>query len=449
MIRYFLFSVFVLLLISCSKEEMSFDIGSRYLDAKTNIRFFDTLTIHSSTVMRDSIPTSGLTAPAIVVGSYNDPEFGRISANGYFKVSLPSFKNLPNGVVFDSVKFFLVYNGYYTGDTLQNMTIKVHRLNDRIRAGESKYLYNTSTFSTYPDMLGTHMFKPRPHSNDTVWISMDSDFGMELFNLLKNKESQVEDNTNFQNYLKGFRLSGNNTDGAIIGYKYPANSNSVETNDPTLRLYYHYTQYEYKNAHIDFPASTLDYSQFNQFLIDDEVVSFPERQAEKVPASQYEGKSFVMAGLGVITRFEIPYLKNLKSVHENIQIVDAFLQIEPVRNTYKKFRLPKEMCLYTSDDRNRILTPILNDRSTEVSERNTVQYANLRIDYMDQIETRYTFDVTSFLQAKLNDNSDETPSLLLTIPPDKLYKTVDRLVLGSQVNSTNKVTLKIYYMFYE
>ena len=391
MIRYFLFSVLVLLLISCSKEEMSFEIGNRYLDAKTNIRFFDTLTIHSSTVMMDSIQTSGLTAPAIVVGSYYDPEFGRISANGYFRVSLPANKNLPKGAVYDSIKLFLVYNDYYAGDTLQNMTINVHRLKDKIRADKNSnlYLYNKSSIDVYPEIMGSVTFQPRPLRNDTVWISLSADFGQELFNLLENKEIQVEDNINFLNYLKGFRLSGSNTDEAIIGFKYPPeNSSSEDTKNPALRVYYHYTQFEYKNAYMDFTIGTYDKSQFNQFLIDEEVISFPEQQDVKVPASEYDGKSYVIAGLGVVTRFEIPYLKNLNSLHENVKITEPILQIEPERNTYKKSGLPKQICLYTSDGINRFINPIVINGSN-------IQYANLTIDYVDQIETCYTFNVTA------------------------------------------------------
>lgn len=442
MVRFFFFSLVVLLLIACSKDDMSFEIGNKYLDVKTNIRFFDTLTIHSFTVKMDSIQTSALQESAITVGSYNDPAFGRITANSYFRVSLPSLKNLPNGAVFDSVKIFLVYNDYYAGDTMQQMTINVHRLNNKIKSGESNFLYNTSSISTYPEILGSQTFKPRPHRNDTIWISLDDNFGLETFNLLKFKEPEVEDIASFHNYLKGFKLSSNYTDETIIGFQYANNSSSNEANNPALRLYYHYTQFEYNNAYVDFPVLTTDFSQFNQFLMDDEVVSFPEHQSDKMPAALLNDHSYVMAGVGVVTRFEIPYVKNLNSVHENVEIIKAVLQIEPARNTYKKYILPKKICLYTSDSRNRFINPITIDGKN-------LHYADLAIDYIDQIETKYTFDVTTFLQAKLRDESDETPTLLLTIPPENLNKTVERLVLGSQMNSTNKVTLKVYYMFYE
>lgn len=443
MIKYFSFSVLMLLLISCSKEDMSFEIGSQYLDTKTSIKFFDTLTIQSYTVMMDSIQTSSLDEPGIVVGSYHDPEFGRISANGFFRVSLPSDKNLPKGSVFDSAKLILLYNDYFVGDSLQNMTINVHRLKDKIRIDKATglYLYNKSMLGVYPELMGSHTFMPRHLKNDTVWIGMNDDFGLELFNLLYNKELQVENNTNFQNYLKGFRLSSNITDKAIIGFKYPTYGSSNMKN-PAIRLYFHYKQYEYKNAYVDFPIGEFDISQFNQFAVDDEVVDLPELQDLKVPASQLNGKSYVMAGVGVVTRFEIPYLKNLNSLHENVKIVSAVLQIEPMKNTYKNFELPEKICLYTSDNRNRFMSVLTNSRGS-------TQYANLVIDKVDQVETWYTFDVTSYIQKELNDESDETPALLLTIPPDNLYKTVERLVLGSQKNSTNKVTLKVYYMFYE
>ncbi len=443
MIRFFVFSALMLLLISCSQEEMSFDIGNKYLDPKTNIRFFDTLTIHSYTVKMDSLQTSSLKEPGIIVGSYNDPEFGRISANSYFRLSLPSDKILPRGAVYDSVKIFLVYNDYYAGDTLQNLTINVHRLKDKIRIDQATglYLYNKSSLGIYPELVGSHTFKPRPLRNDSVWIGMNDDFGLELFNLLYNKEAQVEDNINFQNYLKGFRLSSNVSDEAIIGFKYPPYASS-DIKNPALRLYYHYSQFEYKNEYMDFQVGTYDEGQFNQFMIDNEIIDLPKQQAAKVPASQYDDKSYVMAGVGVVTRFEIPYLKNLNSLHDNIRIINAVLQIEPVKNTYKSIGLPEYICLYTSDNRNRFISAI-------TTQKGITQYADLVIDYVDQVETWYTFDITSFIQAELSDESDKTPSLLLSIPPEYLYKTVDRLVLGSQMNSTNKVTLKVYYMFYE
>jgi hypothetical protein len=75
--------------------------------------------------------------------------------------------------------------------------------------------------------------------------------------------------------------------------------------------------------------------------------------------------------------------------------------------------------------------------------------ADLTIDKIFQEETRYTFDVTSFIQMKLVEQTNEIPALLVTIKPDDLYKTFDRIVLGSQLNTDKRVKLKIYYINYE
>jgi hypothetical protein len=442
MIRQTLIILLVLVLISCSDENMTFDIGNKSLDVKTNIRFFDTLTINSYTVVMDSIRTSSLDTTTMMVGRYSDPEFGNITASSYFRVTLPASRNLPKDAVFDSIQLFMVYNDYYAGDTTLPYTIHVHRLKNAMKANDDNYFYNTTSIDCFPEPYGSLSFTPRPHRNDTTWITLSADFGQELFSLIKTKDSKVDDNISFQNYFKGFKLAFDESDEVVIGFQFPNGNSESLAKNPAMRLYYHYYQFERKSGHLDFMVGSNDYrSQFNHFDISEPVVSFPTSQINKVPADQYNNKSFVMAGLGIVTRFEIPFLKNLNGYHDNLKIINAVLQIEPVKGSYKTIGLPA-LCLYTSDSQNRFMSTVLDKRGN-------IQYANLKIDKADQIETWYTFDVTSFLQAELNDLSDETPSLLLTIPPDRLYKTVDRLVLGSQSNATNKVKLKVYYMFYE
>ena len=72
----------------------------------------------------------------------------------------------------------------------------------------------------------------------------------------------------------------------------------------------------------------------------------------------------------------------------------------------------------------------------------TPRLVNLEIDEFYQDETWYTFDITTFLDKNLYEESDETPSLLLTVSPDNLYKTLDRLILGSQLNHENEMKIK-------
>ncbi len=73
---------------------------------------------------------------------------------------------------------------------------------------------------------------------------------------------------------------------------------------------------------------------------------------------------------------------------------------------------------------------------------------NLVIDDVYQEETSYTFDITSFIQTKITEATDDIPALLITVTPNDIYRTADRLILGSQTNSDSKVKLKVYYMNY-
>ena len=99
-----------------------------------------------------------------------------------------------------------------------------------------------------------------------------------------------------------------------------------------------------------------------------------------------------------------------------------------------RLSLPANISLYSTDDLNRWGSILLNKGGNPA-------VAELKIDLLYEEETKYTFDVTNFLISKLVQETDVIPAMLLTISPDDLYKTNRRLVLGSQLNSDNKVTL--------
>lgn len=438
------FLLVILVFLSCTDENMTFKIGGDYVDVKTNIRYIDTLTVHSFTVMMDSVKTSGLQSPVMLVGKYTDPEFGNISSKSYFRVSLPASKILPKDAVFDSLQLILLYNDYSAGDTTKEYTINVHRLSQTIKLNDDSYLYNTSRFTYFDELYGTETFTPRPNTNDTLWIRMNDSFGNELFDLFMDKDDKVSDNLSFLNYFRGLVISGDDTDDAILGFKFPTSS---ETNVkfPTMRLYYHYYDFENVSAYLDFIVSSSDYDlQFNQIQLSEPVVNFPAEQRNKLSSALSNNRSYLLAGVGLMTRFEIPYLKNLFEFHENLQIVKAELQIEPIRNTYKTIALPEEVSLYISDDLNRFGSAIID-------QSNQVQIGDLEIDELYQEDTRYTFDITYYCEGKLKEESSDgsTPALLFTVTPENLYSTLDRLIIGNQRNAQNQVTLKVYYMYYE
>jgi hypothetical protein len=374
----------------------------------------------------------------MVVGSYADPEFGTLTASSFFRVNPPASVNLPADAEYDSLRLVMLYNGYVVGDTNKPYTIRTHRLTGKLKKREDGYLYNTSVTAYDPDPLGAVSLVPRPNTYDTLAIRLDDDLGRELFYLLDEDDPIILENELFYNYFNGFTLQYEETNQAVLGFDFPSrNTASDQVTYPVMRLYYHYFDFENRSKYIDFPVGSENVSlQYNQFAIHDPLVDFPSQQRDKLPASQTGNKTYVQAGIGVITRLEIPYLRNILALHENIIVMKAEIQIEPVRATYGIYPLPEDVRLYGSDAVNRF-------------EPSFIVGADLTIDEIYQEETWYTFDVTTFIQNKLVEETDETPSLLFTIAPDNLYKTFERIVVGSQHHPDNRIKLKLYYLTYE
>jgi hypothetical protein len=296
--------------------------------------------------------------------------------------------------------------------------------------------FNTSHFNYDSLPMGSVTYTPRPNREDTLSIPMDSTFGRELFDMLVEEDDRILFLDNFLAYFKGLAMTGNGSNDVVVGFK-------VSESLPVMRLYYHYFDFQTINKYVDFPINFPTILQFNNFTLSNPVVGFPTSQKEKVSVQQTDNISYLQGGTGIVTRFEIPYLRNLLELHENLQVLGAELVLEPVRNTYKDFVLPEELSLYTSDKNNRFGSPIVNPRT------GNIELGDLVIDEVFQEETSYTFDITNFIQAKILDASDDMPALLMTIKTPVLYKSLDRLVLGSQLHNESNVKLKIYYMHYE
>jgi hypothetical protein len=433
-------SILILLaFLSCNQDNQSFDIGGKYVNVQSDLRYIDTLTVNSFTVKLDSLRTSGLDdgQGAVIAGKYHDPEIGDIIASSYFKLMLPDIRTVPANAIYDSLTLIMVDNNYNIGDTLQPITLHVHRVEQTIRVREDNYLYNTSKFNYFTEPLGSRTYKPRPNtpSHDTLSVRLSDDLGNELLQFFLDKDDRILQLDNWLSYFKGLTIQSDISNEAVVGFK-------TSSSAPVMRLYYHYIDFTSISQYRDFPIFAYAINQFNHFEITNPVIDLPNSQKDKLPVKYTDKLSFIQAGTGIVTRLEIPYLKNLLALHQNMQILRAELILEPARNTYKTILLPPAISLFQSDKYNRFGAPVLNMNT------GTALVGNLVIDKEYQEGTNYTFNITNFIQTKITEATDDIPALLITVTPNDIYRTTDRLVLGSQINSDSKITLKVYYMNY-
>ncbi len=431
--------VFSVFWISCGKENDLYEIGNDDIDVRTEMAMIDTFSIKSYTVILDSIPTSNVGAPVIITGSVYDELFGTVQARSYFRFHLPSkvktnSYDIVEDAVFDSLRFFMVYNGYYEGDTTVPFTLSLHRLKDQLKANTDGYFFNNDSVPAYDEPLGSITFRPSPQSKDTLWITLDYDLGREFFIKMRDGNNQLMENDLFQDYFKGVTLRGSVNNQAMLGFIY--SSNKVG-----MRLYYHYFNLTTIKKRFDFVAQVTDRGfplQFNSFKLSNPKLQLPESQKQKLPVSVTNNQSYILSGIGILTRLEIPYLKNLRYLGENIRVVKAELIIKPVTGTYKTESIPDSLSLNETNNSNIWGSPVYD--------RGIIEVSNLTIDRLYEENTKYTLDITSFVSAKLSEQSDVIPAMLLHITGNKFYKSVERVVLGSEQHPENDIKLKVYYI---
>lgn len=443
--KTFMYKVLLLLVLgimmtSCNSDADAgeFVVGSDYLSVSNKVILIDTVTVDVSTINFDSLVTSSQSR--ILVGNYDDPIFGKVKSDSYFQLSATTYSlynessdtDAPN-YVFDSIKMVLKQDKYFYGDTTKVQSLSIHRLTQKVKPNsDDDSFYNNSSLSYDAESLGSISFKPKPNSMDSVVMKLDNEFGNALF--LKLKKLEISNSDEFIEYLKGFVIkSTSGTSSSIVGF----NMSSA------LRLYYSKYQGDSETSLIK-NFSILDFSkQFNNITLDragTQIQDLPV-SSSKLSSLLTGNKAFIQSGTGLACRVDFPNIKQLKYLSEKGAIVDAELIIKPINNTYSvAYPLVDSLRVFVGDKLNRI-------KGTLNTVDGTAVYGLLNAksdEFNENIE--YKISIGAFLQAEMLKESDSRSSLILTLP--SISKAVDRLVLGDQKNSTNKIQLKIYYISY-
>lgn len=86
MYKYLLLCISLLFLGSCEDESNTYEVGSSWMDADSKIVMIDTLTMKMSTIMMDSVITSGKSV--MMIGNIKDQTFGQVSSSSLLNLLL-------------------------------------------------------------------------------------------------------------------------------------------------------------------------------------------------------------------------------------------------------------------------------------------------------------------------------------------------------------------------
>ena len=433
-VRYFLIPTIFLLIVlnqSCDNIEEGFYLGSDFVESKSHIVVTDTFASELSTVMLDSFATSG--TETVLYGVYSDTVFGKVISRSFFRLQYPSLLNIEEGDVYDSTVLILNYNGYSYGDTTVPQTINVHRLTAPIKLNEDDYCYNKTNVSFDVVPLGHKTYIPYPKSMDSVIVMIDDNFGLDLWQQGMENTNIYSSQEAFLDYLPGLAIaSDENSQSAVIGFE-------ASINKIILRIYSHRIGENITQIHNDFKLSDTEY-QFNHIESDfsGTPLSIIPSQNEDVASYLTGNRAYIQGGTGLFAKIRFPYLQDFLLI-ENVKLLKAEIIIHPDLYSYIDNSLPDSLILQLLDQHNRILGAFYNSEGDLVT-------ADFSYDEFYHEDSYYVYDITSYLESDFSDKHVDTEkSLAVSIHPDHLYTTFQRLILEK---GKAYPKLRIYYVSY-
>jgi hypothetical protein len=420
---------------ACEKEGFLYDgitdqSGTEYLVT-------DTITMTMSTAYLDSVPTSNL--GTALVGINNDPYFGKISSTSFWQVNAYSGTAIPDRAIYDSMVLMVHPTLEHYGDTTLPQHIEVYRVTETMkRQGNSAFLYSYSNFATEPTPIGSRQVTIRPHRDTTIRIRISDVLGKEFFDLADKNSTTITNQQQFLQYFKGLALKPGANSQLITALRADDSLN--------LRLFFHTTPGEIKQEYRDF-AVYNSAMQFNHVDVERPAgspLAVLGTNKKLLPSADAGRRIFVQPLTNIVGRIDFPYLKTFNQLNKFSKIMRATLTVRPEKATYKyPYFLPANLPLGVINSGN-VIEDTLRSPLT-----GAIQYGSLVTDVIYNTGTAYTYDITNYCIAQLNTTDNSYRGLALLPPRNTGLSNFDRAILGDNRNSTNRITIQIYYLRYK
>jgi len=405
--------------VSCQKNKH--EIGKPAIDQDQLLNGIttDTFDLITYTIDEDSAITDNMAN--VLLGSYVDPKFGKVSAEFYTEFRLKSLNPVFGDIgtiVYDSCVLALQYVGYYGDVSAQNF--EVYELNDSLSM-DSVY-YDFSTKPVKPGNLvvnGMGTIIPKQLSNTVVGgytlapqlrIPLDTNFAKGIIEESTSGNGTFSSNVNFQNFFKGFKIQVNNPSQTIgKGAIFYFNIN----NNAASKLTIYYTQNGVKKSY-----DIVMNSQAADFVhIDTDQSGTP---LELVLQDSTKGQStFYAQAFRQRAVIKIPGLDNLP---KNVVVHRADLTLPVQFQNGYRYKPGSAVSVAAR----------LKVTDTRLSNLNVVGA------FIDS-KKHFSIDLRTYTQALIADNIDNTG---VVVSPVFFRNSAERIVFNGP-NTTNKMKPKL------
>ncbi|WP_165835984.1 DUF4270 family protein [Marinifilum breve] len=474
------------LFISCNSNNFEeHKIGDNLIDENSEVVLIDSLTIKSSTVIMDSLVTSGFKKS--ILGRYQDEFLGDVKTEFYGVLDFSGGFKKPTSsegadinIEFDSLVFMAYPDTLYFGDTLQPQRIIINQLSEEIELPDNELAYYAHSKFDYNEnpLLDTEFFlKPVKQSKYNqvidnhgaegeidysekyygkgIFIKMENAdaiaLGKEIVDSV-NTESEIFNNVNqWHKFIKGLviRPGDENT----VMWQAPIGEGKLK-----LRLYYHETDYEDagKQKFHDFQIvadGPDEQKSFTNYSSDRS--STPQgldrliKQEDELDSEQTDHLTFIQGGVGLYTKINIPYIENLKRLGIAGGVLKAELIMYPKNDSFDDELFP----LPTADKFSRLTSLILYNTNEDNEFRSFIPGVNntaiafrVNDNLQNKDETFYSVDLTSYVNSVVVSGKEYEDAILIGIQREVVGNTYDRLIIEDDPDSDYRMKLKVTYV---
>ena len=427
--------VSALICFSCGFESdmESLSIGGDFISTRSTISVVDSFSVSLSTVLIDSLTTSGNSL--LWAGKYTDKELGTISSTGFYEVGIPEKTDVLDNDIYDSLLLVMNYSKVYYGDTSLLQSFQIYRLTEEVKGDENGNLWNHSSVAYNPNPIGRISFKPKPSSDRKVKVRLTDQIGRDFLAMIQEKDESISSFDYFRDYFKGIAIGPGSSSSVILSFLCDTSMN--------LELHTHRKGLEKEALIQKFPVGSKTTS-FSHFDADRSGTPISQivKQLIEIPSEQSNNKTYVQSGIGLLTRVDFPTMQQLMETDRKYVLLKAELILVPEPGTYKQVPLPSELVLYHTDKSNRVVSEIVGDQNATLA-------ADLVIDKMYNENTKYTFDITDFINTEVSDSYfDTSHGLLIGETSSSIGASLNRVVFCDRKNSSYKPLVRLYFMHY-
>lgn len=382
------------------------------------------------------------------LGSNQDPIFGRTDASIYTNFSISNNQTnvtFGSNPVLDSAEIIIRFLGDALGDTSTALTYDVYVLNDKLVSSTS--YSSTSTIPKSFSKISTLTGKLKTRgSNVCLILPLDNN----LAQYILQTNSNLTNNTAFQNAYKGFYITTSNTpsgapgSGAIRRF-------DLDDNVSGVNIYYHDgNSVSSKGQSFQFTFRGIDALRFNSINHDYALAynNLFDQLTGTESLATLKGNSNVYLNCfgGTRIKINLPYLKNFTdSQNVSISRAELIIKIDETVSPYNvSYGYPASLALIACG----------SDGTEELvyDQLETTDFIKYGGNY-NATNKQYVFNIARQMQKIITNKITNYGFYLVNALPNRSYvarrdNRLQRVVFGGKNNTNYKPLFKVTYVKY-